>query len=108
MQLFARHRVLSEDRQYRAADHREHQALRRNEVKGVAIVPRMCVEREAESGVLRVLRLRQMSVVRRLYLVYRQDRPLSAAAEKLLQILGNAVRKRETREESSHRKAAAR
>src|SRR5271154_5020377 len=45
--------------------------------KGVAIVPRMCAEREVAQGLLRAVRIRQMRVVRKLYLVYRQDRPLA-------------------------------
>ncbi len=55
--------------------------------KGVAIVPRMCVEREIERGDLRELRLRQMRIHRRLYLIYRQDRPLAAAAQELIEVL---------------------
>jgi len=55
--------------------------------RGVAIVPRMCVEQEIARGDLRELRLRQMRIVRRLYLVYRQDRPLGAAAQALADIL---------------------
>ena len=55
--------------------------------KGVAIVPRMCVEREIARGDLCELRMRQMRIERRLYLIYRQDRPLSAAAQGLLDIL---------------------
>ncbi len=55
--------------------------------KGIAIVPRMCVEPEIEHGLLRELRLRQMRIHRRLYLVYRQDRPLTAAAQALVDIL---------------------
>ena len=55
--------------------------------KGVAIVPRMCVEREISNGELCGPRLRQMKITRRLYLVHRQDRPLSAAAQELLQVL---------------------
>jgi DNA-binding transcriptional LysR family regulator len=55
--------------------------------KGVAIVPRMCVEREVARGSLCALRIRQMRVVRRLYLVYRQDRPLTAAAQELVEII---------------------
>jgi DNA-binding transcriptional LysR family regulator len=54
---------------------------------GVAIVPRMCVEREIARGDLQELRLRGMRILRRLYLVYRQDRPLSAAALGLVNIL---------------------
>ena len=55
--------------------------------KGVAIVPRMCVESEVARGGLRALRIRQMRVVRRLYLVYRRDRPLTAAAQELIEII---------------------
>ena len=55
--------------------------------KGVAIVPRMCVESEVARGGLRALRIRQMQVVRRLYLVYRRDRPLTAAAQELVEII---------------------
>ncbi|MGA8144846.1 MAG: LysR family transcriptional regulator [Candidatus Acidiferrales bacterium] len=55
--------------------------------RGVAIVPRMCVEREIARGDLRELRLRQMRIERRVYLVYRQDRPLAAAAQALVELL---------------------
>lgn len=55
--------------------------------KGVAIVPRMCVERETSKGDLCALRIRQMRVVRKLYLVYRQDRPLTAAARELVELI---------------------
>jgi DNA-binding transcriptional LysR family regulator len=55
--------------------------------KGVAIVPRMCVESEVARGGLCALRVRQMRVVRRLYLVYRRDRPLTAAAQELIEII---------------------
>jgi DNA-binding transcriptional LysR family regulator len=47
----------------------------------------MCVEREIARGDLRELRLRQMRIERRVYLVYRQDRPLSAAARALVELL---------------------
>ncbi len=55
--------------------------------KGVAIVPRMCAERELAAGDLRALRIRQMRVVRKLYLVYRRDRPLSAAAQAMVEVI---------------------
>jgi len=55
--------------------------------KGVAIVPRMCVESEVARGGLCALRIRQMRVVRKLYLVYRRDRPLTAAAQELIEII---------------------
>lgn len=63
--------------------------------RGVAIVPRMCVERELGRGDLREVGLKQMRIQRQLYLVYRQDRPLSAAAQELVDILRSA--RRETR-----------
>ena len=71
--------------------------------KGVAIVPRMCAERELAAGDLRALRIRQMRVVRKLYLVYRRDRPLSAAAQAMVEVIRGktapaAARRRETKE----------
>jgi DNA-binding transcriptional LysR family regulator len=45
------------------------------------------VEREIANGLLRELRLKEMHIDRRLYLVYRQDRPLAAAAQGLVDIL---------------------
>jgi DNA-binding transcriptional LysR family regulator len=55
--------------------------------KGVAIVPRMCAEREVAAGDLRELRIRQMRVSRKLHLVFRRDRPLSAAAQAMVDML---------------------
>lgn len=55
--------------------------------KGVAIIPRMCAEHELERGDLCELRLKQMHIERRLYLVYRQDRALSAAARELVTVI---------------------
>jgi DNA-binding transcriptional LysR family regulator len=55
--------------------------------KGVAIVPRMCAERELASGTLRELKIKQMRVTRKLYLVYRRDRALSAAAQGMVAVI---------------------
>lgn len=60
--------------------------------RGVAIVPRMCVEREVARGNLCALEIRQMHVVRKLYLVYRQDRPLKAAAQELVEMMRSPSR----------------
>lgn len=54
---------------------------------GVAIVPRMCVTAEIERGILKELRIKQMRMDRRLYLIYRQDRPLTVSAQALVDIL---------------------
>lgn len=55
--------------------------------KGIAIVPRMCVGPEVAQGVLKELPMKQMRIQRRLYLVFRQDRPLTAAAQAMVNIL---------------------
>jgi len=68
--------------------------------RGVAIVPRMCVEAELARGDLRELRIRQMRIERHLYLVYRQDRPLSAAARGLVETILSEKKKRSS---SAHR-----
>ena len=85
IQLFARHRVpLCMDIELPTIE-----SIKRfvEMKKGVAIVPRMCVKQEIARGSLRELRLRQLRVARRLYLIYRQDRPLNAAAQALADIL---------------------
>jgi len=72
---------------------------------GIAIVPRMCVEREVATGDLQQLRIRQMRLVRKLYLVYRRDRPLTAAAQALVAII-RAKRPRRPIARREHRKLA--
>jgi len=85
IQMFARHRVpLQMDIEMPTL---ESIKMLMEMKKGVAIVPRMCVESEVARGGLRALRIRQMRVVRRLYLVYRRDRPLTAAAQELIEII---------------------
>ncbi len=54
----------------------------------------MCVQEEVERGELKELSIRQMKVERRLYLVYRQDRPLPAAAQALVDVV---LQKKKTR-----------
>jgi DNA-binding transcriptional LysR family regulator len=85
VQMFARHRVtLKMDVELPTI---ESIKLFVQMKKGVAIVPRMCVEREVAHGDLRALRIRQMRLTRTLYLVYRRDRPLTAAAQELLETI---------------------
>lgn len=97
IQMFARHRVpLHMDVELPTIE-----SIKRcvEMKKGVAIVPRMCVEREIARGTLRELRIRQMRITRKLYLVYRQDRPLKAAAQELVEM----VRRKPTRDARSRR-----
>ncbi len=85
VQMFARHRVpLRIDLELPTI---ESIKLMVEMKKGVAIVPHMCVEREVARGTLRELRIKQMQVTRKLYLVYRRDRPLTAAAQGLVEII---------------------
>jgi DNA-binding transcriptional LysR family regulator len=85
VQMFARHRVpLKMDVELPTI---ESIKLFVQMKKGVAIVPRMCVEQEVAHGNLRALRIRQMRLTRTLYLVYRRDRPLTAAAQELVEMI---------------------
>jgi DNA-binding transcriptional LysR family regulator len=85
MQMFARHRVpLQMELELPTI---ESIKLCVEMKRGVAIVPRMCVEQEIARGDLRELRIKQMRITRKLYLVYRQDRPLTAAAQELIAML---------------------
>jgi DNA-binding transcriptional LysR family regulator len=85
VQMFARHRVpLQTDIEMPTI---ESIKLFVEMKRGVAIVPRMCVDHEIRNGSLREVRLRQMRIQRRLYLVYRRDRPLKAAAQALVDII---------------------
>ena len=76
--------------------------------RGVAIVPRMCVEGELARGDLHELRIRQMRIQRHLYLVYRQDRPLSAAARALVEIILSRKKARAARSRRAHHATASR
>lgn len=54
---------------------------------GVAIVPRMCVQREVERGQLAEVRILEMKLRRDLFLIFRRDRPLSHAAKAFIGVL---------------------
>lgn len=85
IQMFARHRVaLHMDIELPTIE-----SIKRfvEMKKGVAIVPRMCVEQEIARGHLREVHLRQMHIERHLYLIYRLDRPLNAAAKELVELV---------------------
>jgi DNA-binding transcriptional LysR family regulator len=85
VQMFARHRVpLRMDIELPTI---ESIKLLVETKKGIAIVPRMCIEREVAEHDLQELRIRQMRVTRKLYLIYRRDRPLTAAAQELVAII---------------------
>ncbi|MCW5977190.1 MAG: LysR family transcriptional regulator [Bryobacteraceae bacterium] len=59
--------------------------VQRNE--GVAFLPRMCVEQELQRGTLREVKVEELSVERKIRLVYPARRALSHAARAFLEIL---------------------
>src|SRR5580704_16170544 len=105
VQMFARHRVpLRMDLELPTIE-----SIKRfvQMKRGVAIVPRMCVEAELARDDLRELRIRQMQIESHLYLVYRQDRPLSAAARGLVETILSKKKKRSSSAHREHSKAKA-
>ncbi len=59
--------------------------VQRNE--GVAFLPHMCVEQEIEQGSLREIRVDELNVERKIYLVYPGNRTLSHAARAFLDLV---------------------
>ncbi len=59
--------------------------VQRNE--GVAFLPRMCVEQELEQGTLKEVKVSDLEVERKIYLVYPADRSLSHAARAFLDLV---------------------
>jgi DNA-binding transcriptional LysR family regulator len=55
---------------------------------GVAFLPRMCVQDEIASGVLREIRVEEMQMERKVSLVYPRNRRLSHAAQAFLETAG--------------------
>ena len=56
--------------------------------QGVAFLPRMCVERELKHGLVREVKVKEMSLERKIRLVYPAKRSLSHAAEAFLELVG--------------------
>ena len=56
--------------------------------KGVAFLPKMCVEQDLENGSLREVTVQELSVERKIRLVYPTRRALSHAARAFLEIVG--------------------
>jgi DNA-binding transcriptional LysR family regulator len=56
--------------------------------QGVAFLPRMCVEQEIEQKLLREVRVKEMTIERKIRLVYPTRRALSHAARAFLEIVG--------------------
>jgi len=56
--------------------------------EGVAFLPRMCVDQEIRRGLLREVKVREMSMERKIRLVYPARRALSHAAQAFLDVVG--------------------
>lgn len=59
--------------------------VQRNE--GVAFLPHMCVEQELEQGTLREIKIKELDVERKIFLVYPAQRILSHAARAFLELV---------------------
>jgi DNA-binding transcriptional LysR family regulator len=55
--------------------------------EGVAFVPRMCVEEELAKGTLRAVKVNELSVERKIRLVYPARRAVSHAARAFLEVI---------------------
>jgi DNA-binding transcriptional LysR family regulator len=55
--------------------------------EGVAFLPRMCVEQELEQGTLLEIKIAELDVERKIFLVYPADRTLSHAARAFLELV---------------------
>jgi DNA-binding transcriptional LysR family regulator len=55
--------------------------------EGVAFVPRMCVDQEIKGGLLKEIRVKELSLERKIRLVYPGRRALSHAARAFLDVV---------------------
>jgi DNA-binding transcriptional LysR family regulator len=103
METFVAHNVLSPYREIVLREFQRHRValnmdvemptvetirrmVQRNE--GVAFLPRLCVEQEVESGLLHEVRIEELSVDRKIHLMYPAKRALSHAARAFLEVVG--------------------
>jgi DNA-binding transcriptional LysR family regulator len=102
METFIAHNVLSPYREFVLREFQRHRVplnmdvemptvetirrlVQRNE--GVAFLPKMCVEQELESGILREVRVKELVCERKIRLVYPARRALSHAAKAFLELV---------------------
>ena len=101
-ETFIAHNVLSPYRDMVLREFERHKVALRMEIEmptiesirklvqsnqGVAFLPRMCVEQELEQGTLRAVRVEELHVERKIYLVMPARRALSYAASAFLDLL---------------------
>ena len=101
METFIAHNVLSPYREVVLREFQRHKVLLNMDVEmptvetirklvqrdeGVAFLPRMCVEQELDQGSLHEIRVEELSVERKIRLVYPARRGLSHAANAFLEL----------------------
>jgi DNA-binding transcriptional LysR family regulator len=101
-ETFIAHNVVSPYRELVLREFRRHKVPLRMDVEmptletirllvqageGVAFLPRMCVQRDVESGAVRELAVRELSVERKVRLLYAKGRTLSHAARAFLDLV---------------------
>jgi DNA-binding transcriptional LysR family regulator len=101
-ETFVAHNVVSPYREVVLREFQRHKVPLRMEVEmptletirklvqadqGVAFMPRMCVEPELSQGTLRAVKVRELSVERKIRLVYPARRALSHAAQAFLEVV---------------------
>jgi DNA-binding transcriptional LysR family regulator len=69
--------------------------------EGVAFLPRMCVEQEIQQDLLREVRVRELSIERKIRLVFPARRALSHAAKAFLEVVKKSSAAEESISESA-------
>ena len=59
---------------------------------GISIVPKSYVLNESEQGTLRLIRIKNLKMIRKLGLIYRKNRYLSRACKAFLQVVEESLR----------------
>src|SRR5215510_6453111 len=59
---------------------------------GISIVPKSYVQNETEEGTLRLIRIRNLKMIRKLGLIYRKNRYLSRASKAFLEVVEESVK----------------
>jgi DNA-binding transcriptional LysR family regulator len=116
METFIAHNVLSPNREMVLREFQKHkvplnmdvemptvETIRRlvQDNEGVAFLPRMCVEQEIQQDLLREVRVRELSIERKIRLVFPARRALSHAAKAFLEVVKKASAEAESIPESA-------
>ena len=116
METFIAHNVLSPNREAVLREFQRHKVPLNMDVEmptvetirrlvqhneGVAFLPRMCVEQEIQQDLLREIRVKELSIERKIRLVYPARRALSHAAKAFLEVVKKSSAETESIPESA-------